>query len=95
MGFEICKSIRRADAVIICFSQNSVTKEGYVQKEIRYALDIADEKPEETIYLIPVRFVYCQVPTRLARLQWYDLIKMAMKNCCWPLAIVQIALESK
>ena len=55
------------------FCQNSVTKEGYVQKEIRYALDIADEKPEETIYLIPVRFVYCQVPTRLARLQWVDL----------------------
>ncbi len=70
---EIPKAVREADAIVICLSNNSVTKEGYVQKEIRFALDVADEKPEGTIYLIPVRLEACAVPSRLVRWQWVDL----------------------
>jgi len=44
--FEIEKAVETADAVIVCLSNNSVTKEGYVQKEVRKVLDVADEKPE-------------------------------------------------
>ena len=39
--FEIRKAIRETDIVIACLSNNSVTKAGYVQKEIRFALDVA------------------------------------------------------
>ena len=53
---EIRKAVRASDVVIVCLTRNSVNKEGYVQKEIRMALDVADEKPEGTIYLIPARF---------------------------------------
>jgi len=52
---EIYKAARDADAMIICLSKISVTKEGYVNKEIRRALDVADEKPEGAIYIIPLR----------------------------------------
>jgi formylglycine-generating enzyme required for sulfatase activity len=71
--FEIKKAMRDADAIIICLSKVSVTKEGYVNKEIRRALDVADEKPEGTIYVIPLRLDECE-PTfdRLKRLQWAD-----------------------
>ena len=31
---EIEKAVEAADAVIVCLSNNSVTKEGYVQKEL-------------------------------------------------------------
>jgi hypothetical protein len=48
---EIPKAVKNADAVIICLSKSSITKEGYVQKEIKFALDFATEKPENTIYL--------------------------------------------
>ena len=43
---EIPKAVREADVVVICLSNKSITKEGYIQKEIKFALDIADEKPE-------------------------------------------------
>jgi SOS-response transcriptional repressor LexA len=71
--FEIRKAVRDADAVVVCLSKDSITKEGYVQKEISLALDIADEKPEGTIFLIPVRLEDCEVPTRIRRYQWIDL----------------------
>jgi formylglycine-generating enzyme required for sulfatase activity len=70
---EIYKATRDADAIIICLSKISVTKEGYVNKEIRRALDIAQEKPEGAIYVIPLRLDEC-IPTfeRLKQLQWVD-----------------------
>jgi hypothetical protein len=36
-------------------------------------LDLADEQPEDKIYLIPARLEECDVPNRLARWQWVDL----------------------
>jgi hypothetical protein len=47
--------VRAADAILVCLSPDSINKEGYVQKEIKYALDVADEKPEGVIFFIPAR----------------------------------------
>lgn len=69
---EIKRAVKEADIVLVCLSQNSISKEGYVQKEIRYALDIADEKPENTIFIIPVKIEECEIPVRLSRLQWVN-----------------------
>ncbi len=60
--FEIKKAVRNSDTVIVCLSNSSITKEGYIQKEIRFALDVAEEKPEGTIFLIPARLEDCSVP---------------------------------
>jgi len=70
---EIPHAVREADVVVICLSNKSITKEGYVQKEIKFALDIAEEKPDGTIFLIPARLENCTVPERLNRWQWVDL----------------------
>lgn len=70
---EIPRAVEEADVVIVCLSQRSVTKEGYVQKEIKFALDIAEEKPDGTIFLIPARLEDCPVPERISRWQWVDL----------------------
>ena len=69
---EIEKAVRETDVVILCLSNKSVTKEGYVQKEIKRALDIADEKPEGVIFLIPLRFNECNLPIRLGKYQYAD-----------------------
>jgi serine/threonine protein kinase len=69
---EIEKAVKASDAIVICLSRNSVNKEGYVQKEIKFALDSADEKPEGTIYLIPLKLEECEMPHRLQRWQWVD-----------------------
>jgi SOS-response transcriptional repressor LexA len=73
--FEIKKAVRNSDTVIVCLSNSSTTKEGYIQKEIRFALDVADEKPEGTIFLIPARLEDCSVPSRISRFQWVDLFE--------------------
>lgn len=70
---EITKAVHDADIIIICLSKLSVAKDGYVNKEIRRALDIADEKPEGTIYIIPLRLDECEPKfERLKKLHWAD-----------------------
>jgi TIR domain len=66
-------AVRAADVVIICLSQKSVGKEGFLQKEIREALNAAEEKPEGTIFVVPLKLEEVEVPRRLSRWQWADL----------------------
>lgn len=70
---EIPKAVQNSDAIILCISNKSITKEGYIQKEIKFALDFADEKPDGTIFIIPCRLDECNVPARLSRWQYVDL----------------------
>lgn len=70
---EIENAIEVSDAVIVCLSKHSVTKEGFIQKELRKVLDIADEKPEGTIFVIPLRLDDCDVPKRVSKFQFFNL----------------------
>jgi putative nucleotidyltransferase with HDIG domain len=70
--YEIRNAVRKSEVVVVCLSQNSVAKTGFVQKEIRYALDIADEQPEGAIYIIPLRLDPCSVPESLRKWHWID-----------------------
>jgi hypothetical protein len=72
---EIRNAVRTSKVVVVCLSRSSITKEGFVQKEIRYALDVAAEKPPGIIFLIPARLDECEVPERLKDWQWVDLFK--------------------
>lgn len=70
---EINKATRDADAIIICLSKISVSKEGYVNKEIRRALTIAEEKLEGSIYVIPLRLDNCDPSfEQLKKLHWVN-----------------------
>jgi hypothetical protein len=70
---EIRREISRTDVVIVCISKSSLTRHGYVQKEIKEALDLADERPEGEIFLIPIRLEECELPSRLSRLHYVDI----------------------
>lgn len=70
---EIRNAIRRSDVVLVCLSAQSVTRAGFAQREIRFALDVADEQPEGTIFVIPVLLEECRVPDRLSQLHWVRL----------------------
>lgn len=69
---EIEKAVEAADAVIVCLSNNSVTKEGYVQRELRLALDVTLEKPEGSVFLIPLKLEECDVPRSLRQFHSAD-----------------------
>lgn len=55
-NLEIMKALQEADVIIICLSKTSVSREGYVQREIKEALDKAKEIPSGTIF-----YYSCQV----------------------------------
>jgi hypothetical protein len=85
---EIRRAVRNSDVILVCLSSSSVGKEGYIQKEIRIALDIADEKPEGTIFIIPIRLDQCEMPERLKQWQrleyyekdWYEKLLRALRE---------------
>ncbi len=69
---EIEKSVEISDAVVVCLSKSSVGKEGYFQKEIKKVLDLSDQKPDGTIFIIPLRLDDCEPPRRLLKWQYVD-----------------------
>jgi formylglycine-generating enzyme required for sulfatase activity len=70
---RIHAALRACDAVLVCLSRSALSKAGYLQKEIGQAVDAAEEQPEGTTFLIPVKLEPCEIPRRLARWQWGDL----------------------
>ncbi len=71
---EIEKAIRESTYFLALLSFNSLSKKGYVQKELRKALDILDEMPDTEIFLIPVRLDNCETShPRLAEIHRVDL----------------------
>ena len=71
----IQKSIRNAEFFLACLSPNSVSKRGFLQKEIKEGLDIFRGRLETDIYLIPVKLTECEVPESLRGFQWVDLFE--------------------
>jgi len=72
-NYEILKALDASDVILLCLSKASVDKEGYVQREIRLALDRALEMPEGRIFLIPARLEECDLPYKIRTYQWVDL----------------------
>jgi len=70
---EIRQAIEKADFFIACMSRKSVNKRGYVQKEVRFALDVLGQIPHGQIFLIPLRLEPCDIPRPLTSLHWIDI----------------------
>jgi hypothetical protein len=70
---ESQRALAASDAVIICLTKSSVAREGYLQRQVKFALDKALEMPEGRIFLIPVRFEECEIPFMLSRYKCVDL----------------------
>jgi signal transduction histidine kinase len=71
-NFEIEQALRKCDSILLCFSTQSTAKEGYIQREYKKAMDYQLEKPEGSIFVIPVRFDNCEIPFFLRDLQCVD-----------------------
>jgi len=52
---EIQRALKQSEAVIFLLSSHSVSKRGFVQKELKDALDLLQEIPSSDIFLIPAR----------------------------------------
>jgi hypothetical protein len=78
--YEIENIVRKSDLVIVCISKNSVSKEGFVQKEIHLILELSERKPDGTIYIIPVRLEECDPPHRLRGWQFVNYYPSRMRR---------------
>jgi 3',5'-cyclic AMP phosphodiesterase CpdA len=74
----ITKAIRETDVVLVFLSSRSVNKRGFVQREIRSAVEAAQELPEDSIFIIPGRLEpinISEIPEALRRYQLVDLFE--------------------
>ncbi len=69
---SVTEAVHNSHAVIVFLSSIAVHTEGFFQKELKLALDAAAEKPEDAIFIIPIRLDICDVPERLLPYQYVD-----------------------
>ncbi len=72
--FEIKRNLRRSEIVIIFLSNNSITKRGYVQREIKTATSYLEEKLQDDIYIIPIKLDEdAKIPDSLREIQYLNI----------------------
>ncbi len=70
----ISSAIRECSHFLALISHQSVSKRGFVQREVAQALQILEMFPPDEVFVIPVRLEDCQPKhERLSQLQWIDM----------------------
>ncbi|GCL46444.1 SUMF1/EgtB/PvdO family nonheme iron enzyme [Microcystis aeruginosa] len=59
---EIPKAIKASQIFLACLSGKSANKQGYIQRELRIALDTLGQMLPGTIFFIPMRLEECEIP---------------------------------
>ncbi|HSY51458.1 MAG TPA: toll/interleukin-1 receptor domain-containing protein [Thermoanaerobaculia bacterium] len=70
---RIEQELLSTDAVIVCLSRRSTTRAGFLQREIRRAIEAAELKPEGQVFLIPIKLQPCKLPDSLSKWQCIGL----------------------
>lgn len=71
---EIKRSLRKSEIIIFFLSRNSGTRRGYVQRELKIALEYLEEKLSDDTYIIPVKLDSdAFIPDELSKIQYVDL----------------------
>jgi len=56
----IKETIRNSSFFLALLSSNSVSKKGFIQKELKFALDLLKEYPYSKVFIIPIRLDECK-----------------------------------
>jgi len=80
---EIEKAVERSDIILVCLSNGSISKEGYLQKELRMVLEMTLNMPEGAIFLIPLKLEECEIPRRLRTWQWLEFFPPANRAAAY------------
>jgi hypothetical protein len=70
---ELKRAAKKSPFFIACLSESSVNRRGYVQVELKEALENRSQLLPDDISLIPVRLDDCLVPEDLEQFQYQDL----------------------
>ena len=89
---EIEHALTSANVILAFLSKSSVTKRGFVQREVNFALDRLKYKLPTDIYLIPLLLEQCDVPSHVSsRLQYIDL----SVNGAWEQVLASLNLAAE
>lgn len=73
----IIRAIEDSSYFFALISPNSLSNRGFVQKELKIALEYIDEFPESDIYLIPIRLADCKMSdSKLRNIHWVDFFPL-------------------
>jgi hypothetical protein len=92
-NLEIEKAVESSDAVIVLVSTTSVSKEGYVQRELRQVLRIAEEKLEGAIFILPVRLDDCGIPRQLRDIQFLDYFPESKRTSAYQKLMLSLKIR--
>lgn len=72
--FAIYQAIKNSRFFIPLISSTSVEKIGYIQNELKYAIEVSKNFPEKEVFMIPARLDNCEMPYQiLEEIQSVDL----------------------
>jgi formylglycine-generating enzyme required for sulfatase activity len=69
------QALREADFFLLCLSNQSSNRRGFIQREINAALDLWEERLQDDIYFIPLRLEECEIPARVDEfhcVNWFE-----------------------
>ena len=72
---KIDEALEKSNHVIVFLSNASCNKTGYFQREVKYAFDQRDLRPDGERYIIPVLLEDCDVPRRFRDIHWIKLVE--------------------
>lgn len=86
---EIKKSIKESAYFIALISNNSISKRGYIQREMKEAIEVLSEMPSNEIFIIPVRLENVTPSDyELMNLNWVDLYTSYTKGLARILSVL-------
>lgn len=92
---EIEKVVEASDIVLVCISNQSVSREGYIQKELRLVLEVTMNMPDGAIFLIPLKLEECEIPRRLRTWHWVDYFPTARRASAYEKLLASLKLRAK
>jgi len=88
-------NMKDTDVVLVFMSSDSVSKVGYVQRELKYFADKRKDYPEGFIYLIPIQLNQCDVPNTIASEIQFININRDLNSKEWAKVLRSLDLAAK
>ncbi|MBD3339076.1 MAG: TIR domain-containing protein, partial [Candidatus Lokiarchaeota archaeon] len=67
------KAIKQSQFYLLLLSSHSMTKRGFIQKEMRIAYEMLEKCSEDDIYIIPVRLNECEPSLKISDIHYIDI----------------------
>ena len=66
------KAVNMSTGFVLCFSNNSINQQRFHEWEVTQAIQKAEDRFRDGIYLIPVRIDNCDIPDQIAEYKVLD-----------------------